>query len=95
MYLARIAQQVDIICGDGNQAWYFRTKKTHKIERTDIKGNVILEPLIGLANTVARFEVSRLNRDQPFYDCVCMEYIDNNAYEITACPESYYDLWDC
>ena len=24
-----------------------------------------------------------------------MEYIDNNAYEITACPESHYDMWDC
>ena len=59
------------------------------------KYNVHPEPLNGLVNTVARFEVSRLNRGQPLVYSVCMEYIDNNAYEITACPESRYDMWDC
>ena len=70
-------------------------KKTHNTERMDSKSNVHSEPLNGLVNTVARFEVSRLNRDQRIYDRVCMEYIDNSAYEITACPEFNYGMWDC
>ena len=92
MYLFSL--QVDIVCGDGNQAWYVRFK-THRIERTDPRGNLHLEPLTGLVNTVARFEISRLNRGQPLFDRVCMEYIDNNAYGITVCPESHYDMGDC
>ena len=53
MCLTCLAQQVDIVCGDGNQAWYFRAKE-HKKERTDTKGNVHPEPLNGLVNNVAR-----------------------------------------
>ena len=34
MYLAGLAQQVDIICGFENQAWYFRSKNTRQRERT-------------------------------------------------------------
>jgi hypothetical protein len=41
------------------------------------------------------FEVARLNRSQPLFHRVCMEYIDNNAYEIAECPNSKYDMWDC
>ena len=29
------------------------------------------------------------------YHRVCMEYIDNNAYDITECPNSKCDTWDC
>ena len=29
-----LSHQVDIVCGDGNQSWYFRSS-THKVERTD------------------------------------------------------------
>ena len=70
-------------------------KKKHTTTITDSKGNVHPEPLNGLVNTVARFEVARLNRNQPLVDRVCMEHIDNNAYDITACPQSHYDMWDC
>ena len=94
MYLTCLAQQVDIVCGDGHQAWYFRSEN-HKIETTDTKGNVHLDPLNGLVNTVARVEVARLHRGQPLDHRVCMEYIENNSYDITECPESHYDLWDC
>ena len=93
MYLACLAQQVDIVCGDGNQAWYVRSK-TRKAERTDARGNLYIEPLNGLLNTVARFGVARLNRGQPIFDSACMEYIDNNAYDTIACPEFHYDMWD-
>ena len=48
-----------------------------------------------MVNTVARFEVSRYNRGQPLFDRVCMEYIDNHAYDITSCPESHYTMWNC
>ena len=58
-----LALQVDIVCGDGNQAWYFRSK-AHKAERTDATGESHPAPLNGLLNTVARFEVSRLNQGQ-------------------------------
>ena len=68
---------------------------THKAERTDALGNLHPEPLNGLVNTVARFEVSRYNRGQPLYERVCIEYIDNNAYEVTSCLESHYNMWDC
>ena len=70
-------------------------KTQHKKERTNAQGNVHLEPLNGQVNTVARFEVARLNRNQQFYNRVSMEYIDNNAYDITECLESHYDMWDC
>ena len=89
-----LSLQVDIVCGDGNQALYFRSN-THKTERTDPRGSLHPEPLNGLVNTVERFEVSRFNRGQPLFDRACMEYIDNNAYDITACPESHSDMWDC
>ena len=94
MYLRCLSFRADIVCGGGNQALYF-CSKTHKAERTDPRGSFHLEPLNGLVNTVARFEVSRMNRGQPLFDRVCMEYIDNNAYDITACPEPHYDMWDC
>ena len=32
MYNTCLGMQVDIVCGDGNQAWYFRSK-AHKQER--------------------------------------------------------------
>ena len=64
-------------------------------ERTDTKCTFHPNPFNGLINTVARFEVARLNQGQPLYHRVCMEYIDNNSYEITECPESHYDMWDC
>ena len=69
--------------------------KTHKAERTDSLGNGHPEPLNGLVNTVARFEVSRYNKGQPLCDRVCMEYVDNNSYEVKSCPESQYNMWDC
>jgi len=94
MYMTCLAQQVDIICGYANQAWA-SVQKTHKTDITYSKSNVHPEPLNGLVNPVAHFEVARLNRGQPLYHSVCMEYIDNNAYEITACHESHYDMWDC
>ena len=94
MYLTCLAQQVDVICGDAKPSRSFRTK-THKTERTESKGNVHPEPFNGLVITVARVEVSSLNRDQPLYDLVCMEHIDNNAYDIPECTESEYDVWDC
>ena len=68
----------------------------NKAERTDPTGEGHPEPLNGLLNTVARFEVARLNHDQPVYNRVAMEYVDNNAYEIKANPEAAdYDMWDC
>jgi hypothetical protein len=30
------------------------------------------------------FEVSRYNKGLPLYDRVCMEYVDNNSYEVKA-----------
>ena len=68
----------------------------HKTERTDPAGDSHPEHLNGLINTVARFEVARLNQGQPVYERVAMEYVDNNAYEIKANPEAVdYDMWDC
>ena len=78
MYRTCLALQVDIVCGDGNQAWYFRSRK-HKAERTDPTGEGHPEPLNGLLNTVARFEVVRLNQNQPVYNRVAMECVDNKA----------------
>ena len=87
-----LALQVDIVCGDGNQAWDSRSK-THKAERTDVTGETRPEPLNGLLNTVARFEVPRLNQGQLVCDRVAMAYVDNNAYEIKAYPEAVdYDM---
>ena len=95
MYKTCLALQSDIVCEDGNQAWYFRSK-AHKAERTDAPGETHPEPLNVLLNTVARFEVSRLNQGQPVYGPVAMEYVDNNAYEILENPEGAdYDMWDC
>ena len=94
MYLQCLAHKVDIVCGDGNQSWYFRSK-THKAERTDALGNGHPEPLNGLVNTVARFEVSRYNKGLPLYDRACMAYVDNKSYEVKSCPESQYNMWDC
>ena len=68
MYKTRLASQADIICGDGNRAWYFRSK-THKTERTTANGETHSEPLNGLLNTVARFEVSRLNQIMGVLPC--------------------------
>ena len=94
MCLQCLSHQVDIVCGDGNQSWYFRSK-THKAERTDALGSCHPERLNGLVNTVARFEVSRYNKGLPLYDRVCMKHVDNNSYEVKYCPESQYNMWDC
>ena len=94
MYMTCLCPQVDIVCGDGNQALYFRSN-THKAEQTDALGNLHPEPLNGLVNTVARFEVSWYNRGQPIFERVCMEYVDNNSYEVKSCLESQYNMWDC
>ena len=95
MYNARLGLQADIICGDGSQAWDLRSK-THNQHRTDSKGEAHPEPLNGLLNTVARFEVSRLNQGQPVHGRVAMDQVDNNAYAIAANPEAVdYDLWVC
>ena len=75
------SHKVDIVCGDGNQSWYFRSKP-HKVERTDSLGNGHPEPLTGLVNTMARFEVSLYNKGLPLYDRVCMRYVGNNSYEV-------------
>ena len=78
-----------------NQAWYFRPK-AHNAERTDANGETYPEPLNGLLNTVARFEVSRLSQWQFVYDRVAMAYVDYNSYEIQENPESVdSDVWDC
>ena len=53
------------------------------------------EPLNGLLNTVARFQVSRLNRGQPLFHRAATEYIDNNADDILENPDSDYEMWDC
>ena len=82
-----------MVCGDEKSGMVLPIQPSK--ERTDAQGNVHPEPLNGLVNTVARFEVARLNRGQSLHHRVCMEYIDNNAYEITECPESKYDMWDC
>ena len=87
MYRTCLALQVDIVCGIGHQAWYFLPRK-HKAERTDPTGEGHPEPLNGLLNAVARFEVARLNRDQLVYNRVAMEYVGNNAYETKASPEA-------
>ena len=50
-----LAQQVDIIYGDGHQELYFRTNK-HQAERTDSKGNVHPEPLNGLVKLLLALE---------------------------------------
>ena len=86
--------QVDIVGGDGTQAWYFRSK-VHKQERTDPRGETHPKPLNGLLNTVTRFEVSRLNKGQPVFHRVAMEFMDNNAGEILENPDTDYDMWDC
>ena len=83
MYRTCLALQVDIVCGDGNQPWYFRSRKL-KTERTDPTGESHPEPLNGLVNTVARFEVAWLNQGQPVFERVAMEYVHNNAYEMKA-----------
>ena len=86
--------QAGIVCGDGNQAWYFRSK-AHRPERTDPRGETHPEPLNGLLNTVARFEVSRLNQGQLIVNRVAMAYNDNNAYKVLENPDTDYDTWDC
>ena len=45
-------------------------------------------------NTVARLETARLNKGQPVFQRVAMEYIDNDAYTIREILDSYYDMWD-
>ena len=81
-----------MVCGDGSQAWYFKSKskgeKTQEVKRAQ-------ERLNGLLNTVARFEVPRLNQGQPLLHRVAVNYIDNNAYEVLENPDSDYDMWDC
>ena len=95
MYKTCLALQVDIVCGDGNQAGYFRSK-AHKAERTDPTCEAHPEPLNGLLNTVARFEVSRLKYGQHAFDRAAMACADNNAYETRANPEAAdSDMWDC
>ena len=43
------------------------------------------------------FDVSRLNRNRHIFDSVSVEYIDDSAYEIIVCPESFFFnvMWDC
>ena len=94
MYLQCLSHKVDIVCGDDNQSWCFRSK-THKTERTYALGNCHPEPLIGLINTVARLKFPVFDKGQPLFDRVCMEYVDNNAYAVKSCPESQYNMWDC
>ena len=94
MYKSCPALQVDIFCGDENQAWNFRYN-AHKAERTHVTGKTHPEPLNCLVNAVANFKVSRLNQREPICIRVAMEYVDNNAYEINANPEAAdYDMWD-
>jgi hypothetical protein len=64
-------------------------------QRTDPAGETHPDSRNGLINTVARFEVARLNQGQPVYARVAMEYVDNNAYDMKANPEAVdYDMWD-
>ena len=86
--------QAEIVCGDANQAWYFICK-INKTQRTYTLGNTHPEPLNGLVNAVACFEVARLNKGNLCVDRFCMEYTDNNAYDIVECPDSDDDTWDC
>ena len=46
--------------------------KRKRAERTDANGETHPEPLNGLLNAVARFEVSRLNQGQPLYGRVAI-----------------------
>ena len=96
MYKTCLGLQADTVCGDGSQARYFRSN-THNTETmTDARSETHPEPFNGLLNTVARFEVSRLNHGQPLYQRVAMEYIENNAYKILENPEGAdYDMRDC
>ena len=55
--------------------------QTLKVKRIQNLSTVLL-------NTVARFEVSRLNQGQPVFDRVAMEYIGNNAYEVLENPDT-------
>ena len=90
-----LALQVDIVCGDGNQPWYFRPRK-NKTDRTDPTGETHPKPLNGLINTVARIEVARLNQGHPVYERVAMEYLDDNAYVIAANRKAAaYDARGC
>ena len=74
---------------------FFTTKK-HIQQSSDSKHETHPEPLNGLLNTAAQFEVSGLNRGRPWFHRVAMAYIDNNAYEILENPEGAdYDMWEC
>ncbi len=86
MNLTCLGIQVNIVCGDGNQALYTPIQKAHTTQRTDVIRNTYPEPLNGLVNAVARFEAARLNKGQPVLERACMEYIDNNACAIVECP---------
>ena len=88
---ACLGLQADIVCGYGHQAVYLRSKE-HTQQRTVSKNETHLEPLNGLVNVVARFEVSHINRGQPAFHRVAMENMDNNAYEFLENPDSDYDM---
>ena len=79
MYTQCLSHKVDIVCGGGNQSWYFRSK-THKAERTDALGNSHPDLLNGLINTVARLKFHDTTKGQPLYDRVGVEYVDDNSY---------------
>ena len=76
--------------------WHGTSDPNSTIKR-DLIQNVTftLNLFNGLVNTVAPFEVARMNRGQPLYHSVCMEYIDIQSYDITEWLESHYDMWDC
>ena len=66
MHMTCIGIQADIVVMPIKLGIF--VSNTHKIERTEPLDNLHPEPLNGLVNTVARFEISRLNKEQYMFN---------------------------
>ena len=83
-----VAQQVNIVGGDGNKSFVLFVRSNRKLNgRTPSHNQSHPEPLNDQVNTIACFEVSRLSAGLPVFHHVTMEYIDNSADEITGNPD--------
>ncbi len=87
-------QTVICCCGYGNQAWYSQIQYAQNANNICTWTCPSRTSLWNGAHCCFFVEISRI-RGHPVYDRVCMEYTDNNAYDILECPDSAYSMWDC
>ena len=86
MYKFAFENQVDFICGDGNQHMQFHSRKHHK-DRKAMHGENCSDIANGIFNLLARACVAQQNRNMPFSLRVNMRSIDSNIFSDNPIPQ--------